>query len=67
MVVQTPMDALIQQLNTKLHQWQPDIAEQVRQYIVEIIELADQDALDILRSRVVEQEVWELIDEPETW
>jgi hypothetical protein len=67
MVVQTPMDALIQQLNTKLHQWQPDIAEQVRQYIVEIIELADRDALDILRSRVVEQEVWELIDEPETW
>jgi hypothetical protein len=67
MLVQTPMDALIQQLNTKLHQWQPDIAEQVRQYIVEIIELADQDALDILRSRVVEQEVWELIDEPETW
>ncbi len=41
------MDALIQQLNTKLHQWQPDIAEQVRQYIVEIIELVDQDALDI--------------------
>lgn len=67
MVGQTPMDALIQQLNTKLHQWQPDIAEQVRQYIVEIIELADRDALDILRSRVVEQEVWELIDEPETW
>jgi len=67
MVVQTPMDALIQQLNTKLHQWQPDIAEQVRQYIVEIIELADRDALDILRSRVVEQEVWELIDEPEIW
>jgi len=67
MVVQSPMDALIQQLNTKLHQWQPDIAEQVRQYIVEIIELADQDALDILRSRVVEQEVLELIDEPETW
>jgi hypothetical protein len=61
------MDILVQQLNTKLHQWQPDIAEQVRQYILEIIKLADQDALDILRSRVVEQEVLDLIDEPEAW
>ncbi|MBN3895757.1 MAG: hypothetical protein HWQ41_10945 [Nostoc sp. NOS(2021)] len=61
------MDALVQELNTKLRQWQPDIAQQVRQCLAEIIELADQDALDILRSRVVEQEVLDLIDEPETW
>jgi hypothetical protein len=60
------MDALIQELDTKLRQWQPDIAKQVRECLVEIIELADQDALDILRSRVIEQEVWDLIDEPET-
>ena len=60
------MDALIQELDTKLRQWQPDIAQQARQCIAEIIELADQDALDILRSRVVEQEVLDLIDEPET-
>ncbi|MDZ8258118.1 hypothetical protein [Nostoc sp. ChiQUE01b] len=60
------MDALVQELDTKLRQWQPDIAQQVRQCLVEIIELADQDALDILRSRVVEQEVLDLIDEPET-
>lgn len=44
--------------------WQPDIAEWVRQYVEEIIEVADQDALDILRSRVVEQEVLDLLDEP---
>jgi hypothetical protein len=44
-----------------------DIAQQVRQCLAEIIELADQDALDILRSRVVEQEVLDLINEPETW
>ncbi len=61
------MDALIQELDIKLRQWQPDIVEQVRKCLVEIIELADQDALDILRSRVVEQEVLDLIDEPETW
>ncbi|UKO97324.1 hypothetical protein L6494_22510 [Nostoc sp. UHCC 0870] len=58
------MDALVQELDIKLRQWKPDIVEQVRQYLVEIIELADQDALDILRSRVVEQEVLDLIDEP---
>jgi hypothetical protein len=61
------MDALVQELDTKLRQWQPDIAQQVRQCLAEIIELADQDALDILRSRVVEQEVLDLINEPETW
>ena len=58
------MDALVQELDTKLRQWQPNIAQQVRQCLAEIIELADQDALDILRSRVVEQEVLDLIDEP---
>lgn len=61
------MDALIQELDIKFRQRQPAIVEQVRQCLVEIIELADQDALDILRSRVVEQEVLDLIDEPETW
>ncbi|MBD2438041.1 hypothetical protein [Nostoc sp. FACHB-110] len=60
------MDALIQELETKLRQWQPDIVTQVRQCITEIIELADQDAHDILRSRLVEQEVLDLIDESET-
>ncbi|MHC5674300.1 hypothetical protein [Nostoc sp.] len=61
------MDVLVQELDTKLRQWQPDIAQQVQQCLAEIIELADQDALDILRSRVVEQEVLDLIDEPEIW
>jgi hypothetical protein len=61
------MDALIQELDIKLRQWQPDIAQQVRQCLAEIIELADQDALDVLRSRAIEQEVLDLIDEPETW
>jgi hypothetical protein len=59
------MDALIQELEIKL-QWQPATVEQVRRYLVEIIELADQDALELLRSRLVEQEVLDIIDEPET-
>ena len=61
------MDTLAEKLNTKLQEWQPDTVNQVRQLIAEIIDLADQDALDILRSRTVEQEVLDLLDEPETW
>jgi hypothetical protein len=60
------MDALIQELEIKLRQWQPATVEQVRRYLVEIIELADQDALELLRSRLVEQEVLDIIEEPET-
>jgi hypothetical protein len=61
------MDTLVEQLNTKLLQWQPEVAQQVRQSVAEIIELADQGALDLLRSRTVEQEVLDLLDESETW
>jgi hypothetical protein len=57
------MDSLAEKLNIKLYHWQPDIAEQVRQYVAEIIEMADQGMLDVLRSRVVEQEVLDLLDE----
>jgi hypothetical protein len=38
--------------------------EQDRQEVAEIIEMVDQDLLDVLRSRIVEQEVLDLIDEP---
>ena len=51
------MDALVEELNNKLDQWKPDIAEQVRQYITEIIELADQDDLKLFHSRISEQEI----------
>jgi hypothetical protein len=60
------MDALIEKLGIKLRQWQPEVADQVRQRVSEIIEMADQDVIDILRSRTVEQDVLDLIDEPET-
>jgi len=58
------MDALAEQLDAKLRGWQPETADQVRQRILEIIELADQDALDVSRSRVVEQEVLDMLDAP---
>jgi len=60
------MDTLAERLDVKLRQWKPDIAEQVRQQVGQIMDLADQDALDILRSRTVEQEVLDFLDAPAT-
>lgn len=56
------MDILAERLDTKLREWKPDTAEQVRQRVAEIIDLADQDALDVMRSRAVEQEVLDILD-----
>ena len=58
------VDALLEKLNPKLREWGPEIAEQVRRQIAEMIDLADRDLLDLVRSRSVEQEVVDLIDEP---
>lgn len=58
------MDALLETLNAKLHEWKPETAAQVRERVIEIIGLADQDALDLLRSRMVEQDVLDILDEP---
>jgi hypothetical protein len=60
------MDALAKQLDAKLCKWQPEMADQVRRRIAEIIELAHQDVLDVSRSRLVEQEVLDMIDAPTT-
>ena len=60
------MDALVEKLDAKFRVWQPDMANQVRQRIAEIIEMADRDGLDVLRSRTVEQEVLDTLDEPAT-
>jgi hypothetical protein len=66
------MDALTERLGIKLQEWKLEISdsakrtllERVRQYISEIIDLADRDILDLLPSRTVEQDVLDLIDEP---
>lgn len=58
------MDALAQQLDAGLQHWQPDTSRHVRALVGEIIELADANALDVMRSRAVEQEVLNLLDEP---
>ena len=58
------MDALLERLDTRLRQWKPETAEQVRQRVAEIIDLTDEDLLDMMRSRTVEQEVLDWLDEP---
>ena len=58
------MDALAEKLDAKLREWRPETAAQVRQRVAEVIDLADHDALDLMRSRAAEQEVLDLLDEP---
>jgi exonuclease V gamma subunit len=58
------MDALAEQLDAKLREWTPETAAQVRQRVAEIMALADQDVLDVMRSRAGEQEVLDLLDAP---
>jgi hypothetical protein len=58
------VEALLETLSARLHQWKPETADQVRQRVTEIIGLADQDALDVLRSREREREVLDIPDAP---
>jgi hypothetical protein len=58
------VDAIAEKLDTKLSTWKPEISRQVRALVSAVIDAADNDALDILRSRKVEQEVLDRLDEP---
>lgn len=58
------MDVIVERLDAKLREWKPDTAAEVRERVMEIIDLADLDVLDIMQSRSVEQEVLNLLDEP---
>ena len=60
------VDALVAKLDAKLREWNPETAAQVRERVAEVIELADHDVLDLLRSRAAEQDVLDLLDEPRT-
>ena len=57
------MDALAEELDAKLREWRPETADQVRRRVAEVIELADQDVLDLLRSRTAEQDVLDILDD----
>jgi hypothetical protein len=58
------MDAIVEKLDAKLSQWNPEISAEVRSLISEVINAADEGALDLMRSRAVEQEVLDSLDEP---
>ena len=58
------MDALLEKLDSRFREWKPETAKDVRRHLADIIDLADQDALDLLRSREREQSVLDLLDEP---
>jgi len=57
------MENLVVVLDERLHKWHPQIADEVKIRVAEIIDYADQGTLDLSRSRRVEQEVMDLIDE----
>ncbi|HYA16011.1 MAG TPA: hypothetical protein VEF06_01025 [Bryobacteraceae bacterium] len=58
------MDALVETLNARLREWQPETAAQLRERITEMINLADQGLLDLMRSRAIEQDVLDILDAP---
>ena len=63
---ESPWKALLETLSARFHQWKPETADQVRERVTEIIVLADQDALDVLRSRAREQQVLNILDAPQS-
>jgi hypothetical protein len=56
------MEAITAKLENKLQEWKPETSEKVQALVTEIIELADEDALDLGRSRSAEQEVLDALD-----
>ena len=57
------MIQLAQQLDQKLATWSPQVVAQVEQIVTEVMELADANAVDLLPSRSVVQEVLNTLDE----
>jgi hypothetical protein len=58
-----PVDAIAEKLDTKLSKWKPEVSQEVRALVAQVIDAADNDALDLVRSRAVEQEVLDQLDE----
>lgn len=57
------VDAIAEKLDTKLSKWKPEISQEVRALVSQVIDAADNDALDLVRSRAVEQEVLDQLDD----
>mgnify|MGYP001601555442 CR=1 FL=1 len=59
------MTAIAEELDRKMRDWPREKSATVERLVADIIEFAEEDSLDLLRSREVEQEVLDVIDEPE--
>jgi hypothetical protein len=57
------VDAIAEKLDSKLSTWKPEVSQNVRAVVSDVIDAADADALDLLRSPAVEQEVLDELDE----
>lgn len=57
------MTQIAERLDKKLATWNPQVVAQVEQIVAEVIELADTQALDLLPSRAVVQQVLDTLDE----
>jgi hypothetical protein len=57
------MIAIAETLDKHAERWKPEVTTRVEELIGEIIELADADALDILPTRAVQQDVLDLLDD----
>lgn len=57
------MEVVAERLNSRLREWAPETANEGRQRVAELIELADHGGVDLVRSKAVEQEVFDFIDE----
>ena len=60
------MSKLAMELDEKLKRWDAATSQEVADLVSQIIEWADHDSLDLMRSRAVEQEVLDLLDDAPT-
>ena len=60
------MSNLAMELDEKLKRWDAATSQEVTDLVSQIIEWADHDSLDLMRSRAVEQEVLDLLDDAPT-
>ncbi len=52
------MDAIAEKLDTRLHERKPEISDEVRALVAEIIDSADTDTLHLIRSRTANRKCW---------
>ena len=60
------MSNVARELDEKLKRWDAATSQEVADLVSQIIEWADHDSLDLMRSRAVEQEVLDLLDDAPT-